>query len=153
MRFRLANVEDAEQVASVLCRSIRELCTADHGDDESTIEIWLNNKTPEIVKSWINAPDHFVVVAEDLSTILGVGAASHAGEITLNYVAPEARFKGISKSILSLLEGRLRELGLMQSTLTSTQTALSFYTSLGYMETGSPAIWGKLIGHPMTKSI
>jgi hypothetical protein len=52
------------------------------------------NKTPEIVGSWIIKPDNSVLLAVDDDSILAVGSVTDAGEITLNYVSPDARFRG-----------------------------------------------------------
>src|SRR5262249_34726835 len=52
---------------------------------------WLANKRPEIVASWIGRPDSSLLVAVDGDAILAVGSVTNAGEITLNYVAPQAR--------------------------------------------------------------
>jgi GNAT superfamily N-acetyltransferase len=61
-----------------------------------------------------------------------------AGKITLNYVSPEARFRGISKALIDRLEAQARELGLDRCTLNSTETARQFYLSLGYQEQIAP---------------
>ncbi len=153
MLIRPATVTDAEAAASVLSRSIRELCTLDHGGDEQALGQWLGNKTPNKVRSWIEAPDGRIVVAEEGGLILGVGGASRGGVITLNYVAPEARFKGVSKAILASLEACLRNQGCTQSTLTSTRTAHVFYLAAGYEDAGEPQFWGRLPGQPMKKSL
>lgn len=99
------------------------------------MEEWLYNKTAENIRLWIEASDRHIVVAEENERILGVGGASQSGEIILNYVAPEVRFKGISKSIVAALEAYLRTLGLQQCKLTSTRTAHAFYIALGYENT------------------
>lgn len=135
----------------MLRRSIQELCVADHGNDAQTIQEWLANKTPEIVRSWICAPGQQVMVAEENGRILGVGAATAAGEITLNYVSPEARFRGISKAILAALERYLREQGQTRSTLSSTQTAHRFYQAAGYRDVGEPQTWWRTRCQPMAK--
>lgn len=142
MLVRPARFEDAEEIASVLRRSIRELCFLDHSGEAQALEEWLGNKTADNVRLWIAAPDRHIVVAEDNDTILGVGGASRVGEITLNYVAPEARFQGVSKSIIGALEAYLHALGLRQSTLTSTRTAHRFYLALGYADTKKPGSTG-----------
>jgi hypothetical protein len=43
-------------------------------------------------------------VAEEGKTILGVAAMDASGKITLNYVSPEARFRGVSKALVLQLE-------------------------------------------------
>lgn len=142
MLVRAAASGDADAIALVLRRSIRDLCILDHGGDAKALEEWLYNKTAENVRLWIEAPDRHIVVAEENDRLLGVGGASQFGEITLNYVAPEARFKGVSKSIVAALEAHLRTLGLKQSRLTSTRTAHAFYIALGYENAEYPAQTG-----------
>ena len=48
------------------------------------------NKTLEIVGSWIIKPGNSVLVAFADDSIVGVGAVTDAGEITLDYVSAEA---------------------------------------------------------------
>ena len=85
------------------------------------------------------SPKGFALVATEGATILGVAAMTKAGEITLNYVSPDARFRGISKALVGRLEAQARELGLDRCTLNSTETARKFYLALGYQEQIAPA--------------
>lgn len=153
MKLRIAKEDDAGDACAVLRRSIEELCVIDHGNDAHTMQRWLANKTPENVRSWISAPGQRVVVAEENGQIFGVGAATAAGEITLNYVAPEARFRGVSKAILAELERYLREQGRTRSTLSSTQTAYRLYQAAGYRDAGKPQTWCKGSCQPMAKNL
>jgi GNAT superfamily N-acetyltransferase len=153
MRVRKAREEDAGEACAVLRRSIEDLCVADHGGDPSAIQAWLNNKTPENVLSWLGARGQHMVVAEEDGTILGVGSATSAGEITLNYVSPDARFRGVSKAVLSALEAYLRDQGLARSTLSSTRTAHRFYRAAGYADAGPEQTWGKLRCQPMARTL
>jgi len=90
LEIRAALPRDAPAACQVMRRSIAELCAADHRNDESILKRWLSNKTPEIFLSWIARPDHSLLVAVEGSNILAVGAVTDAGEITLNYVSPDA---------------------------------------------------------------
>lgn len=153
MLVRPALAADAEQAASVLRRSISELCVADHGDDPRVLGQWLRNKTPDTVRIWIEAPDRQILVAEEDGILLGVGAASQAGEIILNYVAPEARFRGVSRALVRTLEAYLRDLGRTESRLTSTRTAHAFYLSMGYADAGDLDTSTTVPGQPMRKSL
>jgi len=146
MHIRQARAEDAAAACAVVRRSIAELCHPDHGRDEVLLARWLSNKTVENVTRWI-MQSHFVV-AEEAGTILGVAAMNGSGKITLNYVSPDARFRGVSKALVQQLEEAARSLGLSECVLETTQTALRFYQSLGYVKsdethplslTGSPA--------------
>lgn len=96
--------EDAPAACAVIRRSISELCEADHRSDPKILRRWLANKTPEIVGSWIIKPGNSVLVAVDDDSILAAGAVTDAGEITLNYVSPDARFRGVSRTMLTALE-------------------------------------------------
>ena len=58
-----------------------------------------------------------------------MGAVTDTGEITLNYVSPDARFRGVSKTLLGALEVRAADRGNAQCTLASTETARRFYLS------------------------
>ena len=134
MEIRDAVAEDAPAACQVLRRSISELCVADHGNDPTILMRWLSNKTPEIVASWIVHPANSVLVAVERETILAVGAVTNAGEITLNYVSPDVRFRGVSRTLLGVLEARAIERGNVRCTLTSTETARRFYHANGYAE-------------------
>lgn len=135
----------------VLCRSIAELCDADHGGDQSTLFRWLADKTAENVKTWIEAVNQQLVVAEESGDIVGVGAASAAGEILLNYVSPDARFRGVSKAILLHLESYVLAQGNRKSFLSSTRTAHPFYLAVGYEDAGEPELWAGMSAQPMVK--
>lgn len=153
MKIRTATGNDAERACDVLRRSIAGLCAADHENDAATLDMWLANKTIDNVRSWASAPGQILVVAEEGGKILGVGAATVAGEITLNYVSPDARFRGVSKAVLSALEEWLRGEGCTRAWLTSTKTAHRFYRAAGYEDAGEPQAWGRLRGQPMAKAL
>src|SRR6266568_3914126 len=111
MQIRDAIPADAAEACAVLRRSIIELCLADHHNDPAILARWLSNKTPEIVASWIFRPDSSLLVAVEDGMILAVGGVTDAGEITLNYVSPDARSRGMSRAMLHALEARAIERG------------------------------------------
>jgi GNAT superfamily N-acetyltransferase len=152
MEIRDAVTADAPAACDVLRRLISELCVADHEHDPTILMRWLNNKTPEIVASWIVHPATSVLVAVEHATILAVGAVTNMGEITLNYVSPDARFRGVSRSLLGSLEARAIERGNTRCTLTSTETARRFYLANGYTEDASlPGKFGGRVSYTMSK--
>ena len=151
MEIRDAIPEDAPAACEVLRRSISELCGADHRNDPVILRRWLANKTPETVASWIRKPGNSVLVAVESDTILAVGCVTDAGEITLNYVSPDARFRGISRALLVALETRAQERGNKQCILLSTETAYRFYESAGYVGDGPPeGKFGTTSSYPMS---
>ena len=152
MEIRAATLEDAPAACDVMRRSIAELCVADHRNDEAILTRWLGNKTPEIFASWIRQPDNSLFVAAEGDNILAVGSVTHAGQITLNYVSPDVRFRGVSRALLVALETQARERGNTRCTLTSTETARRFYLASGYVEDGLPVgNFGTSSGYPMSK--
>jgi GNAT superfamily N-acetyltransferase len=77
-----------------------------------------------------------------------------SGEIILNYVSPDARFRGISKALLQRVELQASDLGIPRITLQSSLTALRLYYSAGYRRNG-PATkgFGVTFCHPMIKDL
>lgn len=152
MEIREACMEDAEESCAVIQRSIAELCEVDHQGDAPTISLWLANKTAENMRRWI-AQTH-VFVATEHGRIVGVGAITKSGEITLNYISPDMRFRGIGKLLLRRMERQASELGVRTITLQSSLTALRFYDSAGYRTDGPPTKGcGITFCHPMIKKL
>lgn len=132
-RVRAARSEDAEAAVHLLRRSIAELCQADHQNDPERLAGWLANKRPEVFLGWLEDRQSTVIVAEgEQGQLLGVGMCHHTGQITLNYVSPDARFAGISSALISALEAVLKGHGLRQVSLASTRTANALYVARGY---------------------
>src|SRR5260221_4611911 len=153
MKIRDAVPEDATVACEVMRRSIAELCVADHRNDPTILERWLGNKTSEIFKSWIR-PDNTLLVAVEDDRILAVGCVTDSGEITLNYVSPDARFRGVSDALLGALEARAIERGNKLCTLKSTETARRFHLERGYSEDGpANGKFGTRSGYPMSKRV
>jgi GNAT superfamily N-acetyltransferase len=152
MRVGDACEQDADEACAVIRRSIVELCTLDHQGDAATLERWLANKTPANVRTWIAR--HRVLVAVDGGTILGVAAMSTSGEVLLNYVSPDARFRGVSKALMRGLEACATSLGIPLLTLKSTATAVRFYRAAGFSESGPPEKgFGVTMAQPMQKGL
>ena len=151
--IRDAKPEDADAGCLMLRRSITELCVDHHQNDPSILVGWLSNKTPENFRAWLAQPGNSLLVAVDDARILAVGSVTDAGQISLNYVSPDARFRGVSKALLLALETRAAERGSMFSTLNSTETARRFYAANGYAEIEKPAGFGMNSGYPMSKPL
>jgi GNAT superfamily N-acetyltransferase len=90
---------------------------------------------------WTANPNQRLLVALDNGRICGVAAAFSNGEITLNYVSPDARFRGVSKALLFALEEYLVGCDAAAGTLTSTQTAHRFYLSCVYKDDAPAKPW------------
>jgi GNAT superfamily N-acetyltransferase len=154
MEVRKARVEDAPAICEIIRRSIIELCNADHHNDPAILDRWLANKTPESIAVWATQPHRHLLVVEDGNPILAAGSVTEQGEITLNYVCPSARLRGVSKMLMAALEAKARELGNEVCTLTSTETAHRFYLAAGYVDQGPPeGKFGSAGGYSMKKRL
>ncbi len=75
------------------------------------------------------------------------------GEILLNYVSPDARFRGVSRAMLAALESPAAERGARRRRLESTETAHRFYRVNDYVEDGEPTgKFGIFTGYRMAKA-
>lgn len=135
MNIRDAVAEDAVAACRVMRRSIIELCIADHRNEQQVLASWLGNKTTQNFLSWIK-PSNSLLVGIDGDCLLAVGCVTGSGEITLNYISPDARFRGHSRAMLAALEACAREKGNSHTHLESTVTAHRFYLRNGYVDTG-----------------
>ena len=152
--IRDAAEDDAAAACIVMRRSIAELCGADHRGDEQILGRWLANKTEANFAAWRADPHNALLVAEEDGALLAVGAVRDTGEITLNYVSPDARFQGVSRAMLAALEARARQQGLSRCTLHSTETAHRFYRAAGYIDIAPPAgHFGTSSGYKMAKDL
>lgn len=153
MEIRDAAIEDAEAACEVTRRSITELCVSDHKNDAAMLALWLSNKTATNFAAWIAHHRNSFLVAVEQDVIVGVGALTDVGEITLNYVSPDARFRGVSRALLAALESRARQQGNSRCTLTSTETAHRFYRDSGYIDNESSASKFSPSSHLMSKPL
>ncbi|MEA3135093.1 MAG: hypothetical protein QOG17_2939 [Gammaproteobacteria bacterium] len=153
MKIRDATPDDASAACEIMRRSITEFCIADHGNDAAVLQKWLSNKTPETFRSWIQ-PANSPRVAVENDRMLTVGCVTIDGEVMLNYVSPDARFRGVSTALLADLERRAADQGNEACRLESTETARRFYLARGYSEDGPPGHkFGTISGYPMSKRI
>lgn len=150
---RRAMTADVTAMSAVMTASITELCASDHGNDPEKLAAWTRNKTPEGIQAMLSNPEGRMFVAELDGLIAAVGAVSSAGMITLNYVSPLARFRGVSKAMLAVLETELKLLGFAEGRLEATATARSFYQSAGWLPDGPQREGRKINGYPMRKPL
>jgi GNAT superfamily N-acetyltransferase len=152
--IRRAVICDAPLACNLVRQSIVQLCASDHQSDESTITAWLANKNEANFCHWITSDHHVALVAERGTDILGFGFLNRTGKLALLYVAPAARWQGVSKSLLAALEREALALGLNEISLESSLTARHFYEAQGYGSSGPPvAGFGVTNAYPMVKRI
>ena|SRR5579871_4243767 len=132
----------------------RSWSAEDHGSDPAILQRWLANKTPETFRRWLGQRGQSYLLAEEDGAVLAVGGVEDGGEILLNYVSPDARFRGVSRAMLRALEARAAARGAIRCTLASTVTARRFYLEAGYVEDGGASgAFGMQSGFRMTKPL
>jgi GNAT superfamily N-acetyltransferase len=104
----------------------------DHRNDEAILDTWLRNKTTETVTAWFSSPANFSVVATVGREVVGVGLLTRKGKIALCHVAPEVRFTGTGKALLSALEAQAIAWRMPSVQVASTLGAQAFYLRNGY---------------------
>jgi zinc D-Ala-D-Ala carboxypeptidase len=153
-RIRRAVASDAGAACRTVRRSIAELCAEDHHGDADTIAEWLANKTEANFESWINSDRLVAMVAEGPAGVIGFGLLGLNGTLALLYVSPDARFQGVSKSLVTALEREAAAAGVREITLGSSLTARRFYERCGYVSAGEPVKgFGRTQSYPMRKGI
>lgn len=156
--IRAARPDDADQIAQVIAASITGLCGADHHDDPTILAPWLASKSPESIAAMLADPQARLLVA-GRGAIAAVGGFGWAGQpegqaqISLLFVAPEARGQGLSGALLTAMEGALLGMGRGEVRLTATATAFAFYRHHGWHADGPPRQGRWIIGHPMVKHL
>ncbi len=153
LNVRPAVDDDIDAMSRVLTDSIIQLCAADHGNDPEKISAWTRNKSPEGVAAMLADPDMRIFVGEYDGVVAAVGAIHRSGQVALNYVAPTARFRGLSRALLQRLEAELAVLGFVEGRLEATATALGFYESAGWLTDGPQAKGRMVNGYPMRKRL
>ena len=133
LNIREATKADARSMAALRAASIRALCEPDHHGDEAAIKRWVgaDDKFEQLL-----ARDDLTLIAVELDDQLaGLGAMS-GDRVTLNYVHPDFRFRGVSKAIMQTLESRMVAHGVLRGVLDSSVTALRFYQAIGWKKDG-----------------
>ena len=132
LTLRPAQPQDAEPACALVRSSIIELCKLDHGSEPLMLEGWLCNKTPQNMEVWITTPGTTCFIAQIGGAMAGVGVVMDHGEVLLAYVAPEFRFRGVTKGLLTQMETHAKAQHADRMSLTTTDTAYEFFLARGY---------------------
>ncbi len=126
VNVREAKPEESFSICNVLIESIKNICAPYYEYDENIISEWLENKTPDNVRRWIESNSTYCLVAEKANgTIVGFACISD-GEIMLNYVIPEVLHKGVGKEMLKKLELHAYSTGVRELHVVSSLSAKEF---------------------------
>jgi GNAT superfamily N-acetyltransferase len=150
---RLAVAADVPAMSRVMIASITDLAIADHKNDPALIARWTANKSEAGISKMLGSESLTLFVAERDGVVAAVGAIIEPDTIGLNYVDPAHRFAGVSKAMLTAMEGTLRRNGVAEGKLQSTETAHRFYLDAGWADSGPPEEQFGMRDYPMRKRL
>lgn len=151
IQIRKALPEDVVDACNVLCRSITEACRLDHHDDPEILAKWLQNKTPDQLRPWLNSPEGQGFVAVVDGRISGFGYIGYSGLIYLLYILPEVLHQGVGKRLLQTMIQIAKAGGVEKVYLESTPSAKPFYERNGFVSDGEPVQCSGILGYPMAR--
>lgn len=137
---RRAKSSDAEAIHKAHMRSIQEVCSNEHSEEE--ILAWGHREYKE--EQRLDAINNDLVwVAEDNGNIEGYGHfrifekdGLKRGHIFGLYLTPKVLGKSLGKAIMNMILEEAQNEGVQKITLESTITAYDFYKKMGFVESG-----------------
>ncbi|MDA7966804.1 GNAT family N-acetyltransferase [Ruegeria sp.] len=143
----IANEVHAEGISKVICDAIRTVNARDYPAAE--IDRLVGNFTTSCVLEFLK--QRLTLVALSNEKVVGTGSLQ-GSELKSLFVSPKLHRKGIGGILVSELEKVAAKQGLRQLSVSSSLSAVSFYSSLGYAEK-SREFYGDEETVSMTKSI
>ena len=127
--IQLASPEHAEGISRVICDTLRRVNAKDYPAKEidRLIELFSTARVLEFLEK------RFTLVALDDGMVIGTGALQES-EIKSVFVTSEMHRKGVGTALVKKLESIARGRNKRTLTVSSSLTAVSFYSSLGYRE-------------------
>ncbi|MBO9452717.1 GNAT family N-acetyltransferase [Tropicibacter sp. R16_0] len=129
IKVGLATKDQAEDISRVICDAIREVNAKDYPPAE--IDRLLGNFTSAHVLNFLTQRMTFVAVLDD--RIAGTGALQ-GSEVKSVFVSPDLHRLGIGTELVKAIETAAMSAGLQELAVSSSLSAVKFYTSLGFAE-------------------
>lgn len=127
MEIREYRDSDAEEVAEVLRKSIREIAADDYSEEE--VAVWSDTDT----ENWELEKEEKRYVAVEEDNIVGFsGYKKDEKKLRATYVRPEWAGKGLGSRLLKKVEEEARKDGIDRLTCKATITARNFYEKNGW---------------------
>lgn len=126
---RSAAAEHAESISRVICDAIRQVNAMDYPPAE--IDRLIANFSTSKVLQFLGQRQTLVAIADGV--VVGTGALQ-GDEIKSVFVAPHLHRKGVGRVLVKELEKIAVGRGKTSLTVSSSLTATSFYSALGYIE-------------------
>ena len=150
--LRVAVPGDEAGIHDAHMRSIREVCSRDHGAEE--IRGWGHRELGDRWRSNIlrNQIDEWIWVVEKDGRIEGYVFSrlqtDHVMYLGGLYLTPSILGQGWGQKLMDLTQQAARNAGVTRIVLQSTLTAHEFYLRRGFKDTG-PLQWTEIAGYPV----
>ncbi len=123
-----AHDDQAEAIGQLVRNAIRDINAQDYPAQE--IERLVGNFTTSDILRFLK--DRFTVVATQNGTVVGTGALQ-GDQIRTVFVSPDHQRQGIGRAVMRALEGMAAQGGVAELVVSSSLSAVRFYTALGYV--------------------
>jgi putative acetyltransferase len=143
--YRLATLGDAKRLFELRRKSI--IALAPKGMSVAQAEIWAANLTVAGMERKIRELEMWIVELND--TVVGWGAI-RGGQLEGLYTDPEFVGRGFGTELLGVLEGLMRERGILAVRAEASSNAEEFYLRRGYEPIGPRTLEG---ARPITKRL
>lgn len=132
--YRIANIEDAEQISKLILDSQRKYCFHEYTDDGQKLMLQLCGT--KAIQTYIERNDVYYV-AQDGKQIIGVAGIRDNDHLTHNFVDDRYHRKGISKELWRLATEECARRGNQGSyNLRASTYAIPVYEKWGFVQTG-----------------
>ncbi|KIC41904.1 hypothetical protein RA27_00355 [Ruegeria sp. ANG-R] len=129
IKFVAANEEHAEGISKVICDAIRRVNAEDYPAAE--IGRLVSNFSTFHVLDFLKK--RLTIVALSDNEVVGTGSLQDY-ELKSLFVTPDLHRRGIGSTLVAELEKAASERGLRELKVSSSLSAIKFYSSLGYVE-------------------
>ena len=120
---------DADSIVQIFHASVHGLANSDY--TSAQLKAW--SPSPRDA-DWYRtrAQNRTIWVAERADTLIGFAELESNGHVDMVYVAPSVARQGVATALLHALESHAREAGLPGLFVEASETALPFFTRVGF---------------------
>ena len=149
---RKMSSDEADAVSALVVASFDEFIGPEY--DERGRTEFHRYAEPDAIRRRIRK-DHFVMLAEVKSTLVGMIEIREANHVSLLFVAKAFHHRGVARELFdqALVEARQIRPGLAHVTVNSSRHGLSAYEKLGFRQTGPERAVNGIVFIPMAKRL
>lgn len=131
IRVRAFADTDADAVAQVMFRSVRQGATSDYSEEQ--VRAWMPEPPPrERVLQWAGSGRTLLVAVRDDGELVGWGDVEPGGHVDHLFCAPEVIGQGVGSVLLAGLEESAAAAGVERMTVHASELARRLFAARGY---------------------